>query len=369
MRSALTLRCALNQTMDFAKHFPPLLTLAFIIRHSATTSKTITFSPNFEKAKSGVDKPNEHLFIHDNRIQMQTICLFIRHYFLALQFFTRIPVTGRLAAWVGYSPEMLRASAAHFPGVGVLIGGLVAGLTALLLAFLPSKSPLSPLVAAVLGTVFSVMLTGAFHEDGLADVADGLGGTTAGIENRERALDIMKDSRVGAFGAIALVLVLLSKISLLALVGSANAVAMVLGIYGAHVISRAYPLLLIRLLPHVGDVGSSKSKPLADQISIKSLIIAFLWILLAVAGVFITSAAINLIVFKLPIDYFSAIGWGIVLMLYLILPLLLSFIAFLYMLRLFSKRLQGFTGDCLGATQQVCEVAFYLGLALYLGLT
>ena len=112
---------------------------------------------------------------------------FIRHYLLAVQFFTRIPVTGRLAAWVGYSPQMLRASAAHFPGVGVLVGALVAGLTALLLVFLPQASPLSPLVAAVLGTVFSVMLTGAFHEDGLADIADGLGGTTGGIERKTAA--------------------------------------------------------------------------------------------------------------------------------------------------------------------------------------
>jgi adenosylcobinamide-GDP ribazoletransferase len=232
----------------------------------------------------------------------------------------------------------------------------------LLLEFLPQRSPLTPLVAAVLGTVFSVMLTGAFHEDGLADVADGLGGS----QNRERALEIMKDSRVGAFGAIALVLILLSKVSLLALMGHTNAVAMVMGIYGAHVVSRAFPLLLIRLLPHVGDIGSSKSKPLADQISRKSLFIAFLWVILAVAGVFIASAAINLIVFKLPIDYFLALGWIIILMLYLILPLLFTSIAFLYMWRLFSKRLQGFTGDCLGATQQVCEVAFYLGLALAL---
>ena len=57
---------------------------------------------------------------------------FIRHYLLALQFFTRIPVTGKLANWVGYSPAMLRASAAHFPGVGWLVGALLAGLSALL---------------------------------------------------------------------------------------------------------------------------------------------------------------------------------------------------------------------------------------------
>jgi adenosylcobinamide-GDP ribazoletransferase len=267
---------------------------------------------------------------------------FIRHYLLAIQFFTRIPVTGRLAAWVGYSPEMLRASAAHFPGVGVLIGGLVAGLTALLMATLSKQGQYPPqlvLVAAVLGTVFSVMLTGAFHEDGLADVADGLGGS----QNRERALEIMKDSRVGAFGAIALVLIVLSKVSLLTLIGATNPLAMCVGIFASHVVSRTWPLLLIRLLPHVGDVAGSKSKPLADQISLKSLFIAFLWLTFPLAGVFIAYDAI-----------------------YLILSLVTSLIAFFYMWWLFAKRLQGFTGDCLGATQQVCEVAFYLGLALSL---
>ena len=262
---------------------------------------------------------------------------FIRNYLLAVQFFTRIPVTGRLAAWVGYSPEMLRASAAHFPGVGVLVGALVAGLTALLLVFLPQASPLSPLVAAVLGTVFSVMLTGAFHEDGLADIADGLGGS----QNRERALEIMKDSRVGAFGAIAVVLVLFAKVSLLALIGDVCPEVMVVGIFAAHVASRTFPLLLIRLLPHVGDVAGSKSKPLADQITGLSLFIAILWLFMALAGVFIIYDAI-----------------------YLIASMVAASVAFLYMWRLFTKRLQGFTGDCLGATQQVCEAAFYLGLAL-----
>lgn len=268
---------------------------------------------------------------------------FIRHYLLAIQFFTRIPVTGRLAAWVGYSPGMLRASAAHFPGVGVLVGALVALLTAVLLVFLPQSSPLSPLAAAVLGTVFSVMLTGAFHEDGLADIADGLGGS----QNRERALEIMKDSRVGAFGAIAVALVLLAKVALLALIGDVNPEAMVVGIFAAHVASRTFPLLLIRLLPHVGDLAGSKSKPLADQITDASLFVAILWLCIALflcsAGVFVASEAIDLIV-----------------------PMIVSSIAFLYMWRLFAHRLQGFTGDCLGATQQVCEAAFYLGLAFSL---
>ena len=129
---------------------------------------------------------------------MMFLTRFVRHYLLSLQFFTRIPVTGRLADWVGFSPAMLRDSAGHFPGVGWLVGGLLAGLSWLLLAFLPD-SMMTPLVVAALGTAAGVLLTGAFHEDGLADVADGLGGSL----DRERALIIMKDSRVGAFGAIA----------------------------------------------------------------------------------------------------------------------------------------------------------------------
>ena len=140
---------------------------------------------------------------------------FIRHYLLSIQFFTRIPVTGRLAAWVGYSPAMLRASAAHLPGVGVVVGAVAAAIFALLQLLLPDTA-FTPLVAAVFSTLATVLLTGGFHEDGLADVADGLGGSY----DRERALDIMKDSRIGAFGAMALVLALLAKVSLLALLGA-----------------------------------------------------------------------------------------------------------------------------------------------------
>lgn len=278
---------------------------------------------------------------------------FIRHYLLSLQFFTRIPVTGRLAGWVGFSPAMLRASAGHFPGVGVLIGALVAGLTALLLAWLPPGA-FAPLVAAVLGTVFSVMLTGAFHEDGLADIADGLGGS----QDRARALEIMKDSRVGAFGAIAVVLALLAKVALLALLGSISPQWMVIGIFAAHVVSRTWPLLLIRLMPHVGDAAGSKSKPLADQISVAALVSAFVWCFMALALVIIAQAAMNYVAVNAANLWVPAMP--------LLAGVLVSALAFAYMGRLLWRRLQGFTGDGLGATQQVCEIAFYLGLALAL---
>ena len=281
---------------------------------------------------------------------------FVREFLLAVQFFTRIPITGALANWVGFSPGMLRASAGHFPGVGVLVGAVAAAVFGLLQAVLP-ETAFTPLVAAGLSTVATVLLTGGFHEDGLADVADGLGGS----DNKERALDIMKDSRVGAFGAMALVLALLCKVALLAILGSVdNAPAAVddatvsasldgwlHGGYGAaallagHVVSRGLPLLLIYLLPHVGDTALSKSRPLADQITPASLLVALLWCLGALALASLALGAIDLIV---------ACSFAV--------------LALLWMGRLFKRRLQGFTGDCLGATQQVCEIAFYLGLAV-----
>jgi adenosylcobinamide-GDP ribazoletransferase len=277
---------------------------------------------------------------------------FFRHYLLSLQFFTRIPVTGRLADWVGFSPAMLRASAGHFPGVGVLVGTLVALFTTVLLMLLPAIGS-APLVAAALGTALGVLITGAFHEDGLADVADGLGGSA----ERDRALVIMKDSRVGAFGAIAVVLALLCKVALLALLGDVSAPLLVAALFAAHVVSRTWPLLTIRLMPHVGDVAGSKSKPLADQISAGALLTGFLWCFMALVLVVYAQVATQFIAFDMPDEgllqalFFALVGSGL---------------AWAWMARWFWQRLGGFTGDCLGATQQVCELAFYLGLAVSL---
>ncbi len=281
----------------------------------------------------------------------------LRHFLLALQFFTRIPVTGRLADWVSFSPAMLRASAAYFPAVGVVIGGLVVLVTAVLMHYLPAAY--APLVAAALGTAWSVWLTGAFHEDGLADVADGLGGSY----DRERALIIMKDSRVGAFGAIAVVLALLSKVALLALLGAVGALWMCFALMAGHVMSRTWPLLIIRWLPHVGDELESKSKPLADQIRLRSLILALLWCVGAL-GLSAWVAASVLSGTQMPA---KAISQVLPVLKVLACGSLASALAFVYLLRLFARRLRGFTGDCLGTTQQLCEIAFYLGCALALG--
>ncbi|WP_028310901.1 adenosylcobinamide-GDP ribazoletransferase [Derxia gummosa] len=267
----------------------------------------------------------------------------LRRYLLALQFFTRIPVTGRLAAWVGFSPQLLRDSAAHFPGVGWLVGGLTGAALWTLLALLPDR-PAAPLVAAALATLLGVMLTGAFHEDGLADLADGLGGSA----DRERALDIMKDSRIGSFGAIALVLALLLRCGQLALLAQIDARLAALGLFAAQVLSRGLPLVLIRVLPHVGDTARSKSKPLADRIGGAALAVGALWsaaALLLAAGMAQAFAA--------PV---GAGGW--------LAACAGALLGLGWMWRLLARRLQGFTGDALGATQQVCEQGFLLGLLL-----
>lgn len=266
---------------------------------------------------------------------------FVRHFLLAIQFFTRLPITGKLAEWVGYSSTMLRDSAAHFPAVGWLVGALSALVFTGTVYALPAL-PASPWVAAVLSTAFSVLLTGAFHEDGLADTADGLGGGMT----RERALDIMKDSRIGTYGSVALLLAVVGKLSLLVLLYQIDIVWSVAGLFAAHVTSRLMPLFLIRAMAHVGDTQQSKSKPLADTIKNSTLFVGLLW----------WGAAMILTAYVFPL-----------------LPLLAGTLGALVctagMAWRLYKRLEGFTGDGLGATQQLSEIGFYLGLVFAAGMS
>lgn len=259
----------------------------------------------------------------------------LRHFLLAIQFFTRIPITGRLGAWVGYSPAMMNAAAGHLPGVGWVVGTLGAlVLWCALQVF--GALPLGAALAATLSTAATIWLTGAFHEDGLADTADGLGGSAT----RERALEIMKDSRIGSHGAIALVLALLLKVLLTAFIAQRGAGAAAAAVLGVHVLSRLPPLIVMRALPYVSEVAASKSRPLAEALSWPALGIGFLWSIPALALIYQALAAINFI---------SSI--------------VLCMLVLLYLLRLLARRVQGFTGDTLGATQQVCELALLLGLA------
>ena len=267
----------------------------------------------------------------------------LRHYLLAIQFFSRIPVTGRLAAWVGWSAEMQRASAAHLPGVGWLVGLWATALLTLVLWLLPG-SPWTPLLAALISTAGTLWLTGGFHEDGLADVADGLGGFVPA----ERSLEIMKDSRLGSYGVMALVMALLTKVMLLAAVvdrtmpywGLVPAVILVVAM---HVLSRFAPLVLMHNLAHVGLAASSKTLNVAgQQLGWRGLITGALWTLPIVA-----------------LLWWFGSGW-------LILKIAIACSVTTWLLqRWLRKRLGGMTGDCLGACQQLNELAVLLAVAVH----
>ncbi|MEH3087391.1 MAG: adenosylcobinamide-GDP ribazoletransferase [Xylophilus ampelinus] len=265
---------------------------------------------------------------------------FARHFLLALQFFTRIPVTGRLAAWVGFDPAMQRASLAHWPGAGLAVA-LLASLAYIVAALALSYSPFAPLAAAVLATAVGVAATGALHEDGLADVVDGLGGSA----EPARALEIMKDSRVGTFGVLAMVLTLLAKVALLTALGSLATGAAVAALLAGFSLSRLWPLALAAVLPPAGHPERpSKSRSLAAHITDRTLGVGALWCalpaLLAIGVLGLGAVVVGV-----------ALSAGVVVL----------------MARWFSRRLRGWTGDCLGAAQQAGELAFYLGAALAFG--
>ena len=261
----------------------------------------------------------------------------LKHFLLALQFFTRIPITGRLAVWVGYSPAMLRAASVYFPLVGSVVGIFSALVLWLALAALP-PSALGALMAAILATAASVWLTGGFHEDGLADTADALGGYVAA----EKALEIMKDSRIGSYGSLTLILVLGLKIATLALLAQQSPLLAAVALLWAHTLSRLSPLLLMFSLAHVGDLARSKSKPLADAISPVQLAAALIWPTL------IGAAALWLI----PTG-----AW--------VLAALSMLLSTWHLRAWFAARIGGFTGDTLGCTQQISELLAYLALAAW----
>ncbi|UPY37007.1 adenosylcobinamide-GDP ribazoletransferase [Sediminicoccus sp. KRV36] len=245
-------------------------------------------------------------------------------FLLGVQFLTRVPVPASDV----FTPERLTAATRYYPLIGALIGGVAAGVYALAALVWP------PAVAVLLCIAAGIALTGAFHEDGLADMFDGVGGGLT----RERALEIMKDSRIGTYGTVALLLALALKAAALA---AMPAMTVVLALIGAHALSRFSAVLVIASSRYVRDHGTAK--PVADGVSRASL---------RIAGA--TALAL------LP-----ALGWG------LGVPALLLGLAglclgHLVMRRVFERKLGGYTGDCLGAVQQASELGFYLGLLAWL---
>ncbi len=234
----------------------------------------------------------------------------------ALMFFTRIPVP----SWVGYSQDILSQSSRYFSGVGLLVGSLVA------LVYYLSALVFPHLVAILLSTTFSLLLTGAFHEDGFADFCDGFGGGWTKTD----ILRIMKDSRLGTYGVLGVTMMLALKVSILYLLPQSLVIlTLILG----HSVSRLAASSLLVYLPYVRDESDSKVKPIAEKMSGWSF---------AYAGI------LSLSVFFL---YPSPLIW------LSLLPLSgLTFFLALYM----KKWLGGHTGDCAGATQQLNELLFYL---------
>jgi len=242
-------------------------------------------------------------------------------FFLALGFFSRIP----MPAWIEYSPENLNRASRYFTLVGWLLGGIVA------LVFLAADTLFSTSISLWLAMGFSLLLTGAFHEDGLADTADGFGGAFV----REKKISIMKDSRIGTYGAAALVMALLGKYLLLI---ENNHIA--LGIFIAYGLSRAVAASLVFDMRYVADDDGSKSKPLANNQSKTDLII--------------------LLATGLPI--FFLLHWQKAIL------LIATLIAVRYAAKFyFQKQIGGYTGDCLGAAQQISELTIYAALLIHFG--
>ncbi|MGJ8680735.1 adenosylcobinamide-GDP ribazoletransferase [Paraglaciecola sp.] len=239
---------------------------------------------------------------------------------LAISFFTRLPVT----QFTQYSPSKMRRASQYFPLVGWLIAGVL-----ILLYYL--IQPLIGLLSSLcLMMISSIMITGALHEDGLADSCDGIWGGY----NRERKLSIMKDSRIGTYGTCALILVLGTKFILWWELARHN--QLILALLLAYPLSRAVAISLVQDMNYVSnDIPSSgsKSEPLAKPMSSKVLIF-----------VLITGAAACLF---LP---FSTMFY-----------LFLSCFCFRFVIRHWlNKHINGYTGDALGATQQLQELLIYL---------
>lgn len=246
----------------------------------------------------------------------------LRLLLVAVQFFTRVPIP----RWVGFDPDWLHHASRYFPAVGWLVGGITAG-SYVLAAWL-----WSPMVAVLLSTIIGIYLTGAFHEDGFADFCDGFGGGMT----MARVLEIMKDSRIGAYGAIGIGLMLALKCVVLAAMPAPVAAAALLM---AHPLSRLASVSLIWRLAYVKAEG--KAKPLAQSMSGAELLIAVMTV----------SAPVVVLMLAGWLSW-SALAAGVV----------LGALVTVWFARLLVRRIGGYTGDCLGAVQQGAEVGFYLAV-------
>lgn len=239
----------------------------------------------------------------------------IRLLLTAVQYFTRIP----MPRWVGHDSSQLKGTTRYLPAIGIALGAVAGGV------FWTASLIFPAVIAAILSTIVTVALTGALHEDGLADTMDGLGGG----HSRERALEIMKDPRIGAFGALALMLMLGLKISTLSALPLTWVVTTLIA---GHALSRWCAVLLVARLPYARADNSTRTKPVVERVASADIAIASLFGL----------APLALCQWPALIGGVTALATTLLLGAW------------------YSRRLGGYTGDTLGATQQITEVVFYL---------
>lgn len=240
----------------------------------------------------------------------------IHIFFTALMFFTRIPCP----KWVSHDPEYLHLSSKYFPLVGIIVGSIGA------IVFYGASFIFSVEISVILSMFSTIYATGAFHEDGFADVCDGFGGGWT----KDKILLIMKDSRLGTYGTIGLLLMLSIKFAALREIETYYIPFLLIS---GHALSRFIATTLIFTHPYVRDTENSKAKPAAKSMSIHSLL---------VSGIF---GIAPLFFFKNPMIFLTLI------------PMYLSK---MFLAAKFKKWIGGQTGDCAGAVQQLSEIVFYL---------
>jgi adenosylcobinamide-GDP ribazoletransferase len=237
----------------------------------------------------------------------------------AVMYFTRIPVP----KWVKYSEDYLNKASMYFPFIGWIVGAIAAGIYWICSLVLPVY------ISVIISMISSVLLTGAFHEDAFADFCDGFGGGWT----QQKILDIMKDSRVGTFAVTGLIFMLGLKFALLLRLAELNTASICISLIAAHSLSRFASTSLIYTHKYVKENEDSKAKPLAKKMSLQSFI---------TAGIF---GLVPMFLFPYPLCWI------------VIIPV---FLTSSYFAHYFKKWIGGYTGDCLGAVQQICEVIFYL---------
>ena len=246
-----------------------------------------------------------------------------RNILISLSYFTRIPV--RVPGKITESD--LNNASKYFPLVGIFIGILTAAVFVLCQFIFPLS------ISVIISMIFSIILTGAFHEDGLSDFVDGFGGGYT----KESVLRIMKDSRIGSFGAIGITLILLLKFVIL---NEMNSMTIPLVLIAGHSISRFITITFLFTHSYARENEDSKAKPMAKSLSLQSLLLAALFGLLPIL--------------LLP----NILGIVVIVFFLFFIKFLMGFY--------FVKKIGGYTGDCLGAVQQITEVLFYLGALLVL---